>query len=559
MVEQLQAEVAALKALLAQQQPQQRLLSGQLLSRTWDSCSSSNSTAVMAEAADMAAADTGGAVHPSSSSSSNSRTRISGWANRLKVSISGGSAARSAAAAANRIHKVEPAETGSNQLPEGLEHQRQQAASATLSIASTSDTLNTTATRSSASNGSILWKFFHHVRAQSVDLVEPNIRGLVTSSSNGSNKYALTSNSNRSHSINTSPHGTLRSTGLLMLTTGAAAAAARIDAETSGSTSNGNAVSPSAAKASRLLRRWATSHTGSMATEAGAMSSSRGQHHWAASQQGQQQSSSSADLASRGLHSRSTAARASDCGILSREKHAQGQNIQQNGVSSSQAAVAAAAEAAIALRDHIIQQLVAALQQKKSEIRVLREQHAAAARQLEAAEQEGKAGKEKLRELAEGIQSVAAAREEEYDRWMGHLRGVEGALEAAQLESITYRQEALSLVQQLTRLQARYRTLQSDQLRKSSSLLYSASHTLLLSTTSTLPAHLLQQVSNMEWLRSGTSCVQICLGLLPWELSLPLGTSATPPVQIKVLRWQLNMWSGPVLPCMHRCLVLHRA
>jgi septal ring factor EnvC (AmiA/AmiB activator) len=64
----------------------------------------------------------------------------------------------------------------------------------------------------------------------------------------------------------------------------------------------------------------------------------------------------------------------------------------------------AAAEAAMALRDHIIKQLVTALQQKKAEVKALREQQAALQRQLEAAEGEGVASKQKLRELAEGIQ-----------------------------------------------------------------------------------------------------------------------------------------------------------
>lgn len=58
----------------------------------------------------------------------------------------------------------------------------------------------------------------------------------------------------------------------------------------------------------------------------------------------------------------------------------------------------------MALRDHIIKQLVTALQQKKAEIKALRDQQAVLQRQLEAAEGEGAASKQKLRELAEGIQ-----------------------------------------------------------------------------------------------------------------------------------------------------------
>jgi hypothetical protein len=36
-------------------------------------------------------------------------------------------------------------------------------------------------------------------------------------------------------------------------------------------------------------------------------------------------------------------------------------------------------------------------------------------------------------------QALAAAREEEFERWKGHLEGVEVALQAAQQESMTYR------------------------------------------------------------------------------------------------------------------------
>jgi uncharacterized coiled-coil protein SlyX len=63
-----------------------------------------------------------------------------------------------------------------------------------------------------------------------------------------------------------------------------------------------------------------------------------------------------------------------------------------------------AAEAAMALRDHIIKQLVLALQQKKAEIRSLKEQLAAVLKQLESSEGQEEANKAKLRELAEGIQ-----------------------------------------------------------------------------------------------------------------------------------------------------------
>ncbi|WIA37749.1 hypothetical protein OEZ86_014626 [Tetradesmus obliquus] len=172
----------------------------------------------------------------------------------------------------------------------------------------------------------------------------------------------------------------------------------------------------------------------------------------------------------------------------------------------------AAAEAAMALRDHIIKQLVTALQQKKAEVKGLREQQAALQRQLEAAEGEGLASKQKLRELAEGIQALAAAREEEFERWKGHLEGVEVALQAAQQESLTYRQEALALVQQLTQLQARYRSLQSDTLRRSS-LIQSANQSILLNTSASS-----QQAQEMVQLHTAaaqqSTQLQSCIGTL---------------------------------------------
>lgn len=37
------------------------------------------------------------------------------------------------------------------------------------------------------------------------------------------------------------------------------------------------------------------------------------------------------------------------------------------------------------------------------------------------------------------VQALAAAREEEFERWKGHLEELEVALQAAQQESLTYR------------------------------------------------------------------------------------------------------------------------
>jgi len=63
-----------------------------------------------------------------------------------------------------------------------------------------------------------------------------------------------------------------------------------------------------------------------------------------------------------------------------------------------------AGEGGFALRDYIIRQLSAALQQKKSEIRMLRQQLAGVQSQLQGAQGEGAASKQKLQELVEAIQ-----------------------------------------------------------------------------------------------------------------------------------------------------------
>jgi hypothetical protein len=180
---------------------------------------------------------------------------------------------------------------------------------------------------------------------------------------------------------------------------------------------------------------------------------------------------------------------------------------------------AGAAEAAAALRDHVIKQLVGALQQRKAEIRALREQLAGVLAQLQASEGEGEASKGRLRELAEGIQvrasvyrggacvcvcvclgggregegrdsmcrlplcrphshaaadaaagscqlrpahalvnatpqALAAARQADFERWQGHLAGMEAALAAAHQAAAGHQADARALGQQLGALQA---------------------------------------------------------------------------------------------------------
>eukprot|EP00775_Hariotina_reticulata_P004311 gene4311-4564_t len=139
-----------------------------------------------------------------------------------------------------------------------------------------------------------------------------------------------------------------------------------------------------------------------------------------------------------------------------------------SGCAAGDGALAGDAGGGFALRDYIIRQLSAALQQKKSEIKVLKQQLAGVQAQLQGAQGEGTASKQKLQELAEAIQALAATRQEEFEHWKGHLAGVDQALQSAKQESHAYRQEALSLVQQLTQLQARYRSLQTDSLRRNS-------------------------------------------------------------------------------------------
>jgi hypothetical protein len=74
-----------------------------------------------------------------------------------------------------------------------------------------------------------------------------------------------------------------------------------------------------------------------------------------------------------------------------------------------------------------------------------------------------------------------------------------------------HRQEALALVQQLTQLQARYRSLQSDTLRRSS-LIQSANHSILLNTSASSQAPEVVQLHTAAAQQS--TQLQSCLGTL---------------------------------------------
>jgi hypothetical protein len=75
----------------------------------------------------------------------------------------------------------------------------------------------------------------------------------------------------------------------------------------------------------------------------------------------------------------------------------------------------------------------------------------------------------------------------------------------------THRQEALALVRQLTQLQARYRSLQSDTLRRSS-LIQSANHSILLNTSASSQAQEMVQLHTAAAQQS--TQLQSCLGTL---------------------------------------------
>jgi hypothetical protein len=244
--------------------------------------------------------------------------------------------------------------------------------------------------RASGTQKSLLWKLLQqpHPHTGLAGSHALNTLDRISSSGGGS--------SHGSHS----PHS-LRSTGLLI-------------------TSSGNAASAAAAvAASGVLQRWATFGGGhASALASGALPPSAGAYR-AETHDGTipsfplQMSPQASGLLQTGRSSIASRRLTTD-GVtctgasLLASSHAGGAG--QGRLDSSSTAAAnlesrvTAAEAAMALRDHIIKQLVLALQQKKAEIRSLKEQLASVLRQLESSEGEEASSKAKLRELAEGIQ-----------------------------------------------------------------------------------------------------------------------------------------------------------
>jgi hypothetical protein len=138
---------------------------------------------------------------------------------------------------------------------------------------------------------------------------------------------------------------------------------------------------------------------------------------------------------------------------------------------------ASAAARDASLREHIIRQLVALLQQKKGEVRALKENVASLAERLAAAEAEHAAKDERLRQMVEGIARLGAARHEEFATWSSHLAGLEAAVVAAQQEALAYRDEATGLQAALAEATARY-TAQAEQLRRTSLVVLQTGHAL---------------------------------------------------------------------------------
>lgn len=338
----LQAEVAALKELLAQHTPDSTaagaskgpaVVGKTLQSRPWDSCSSSSS-----DMTSRISTVTGDAGNP--------RQRLSsggGWSSRLWLSISGSKPSAGTSGEPEASSTV-GADTAS---PASSEQQQQP--------------------RSTSSN--LLWKFFH-ARGSSVD---SKMQGTVE----GSQQRLPPSG------VHTGNHSSLKSAGLLMLASNSNAAAAK------GARSGGKGDSPDDATQQQqqvhpgMLTRWATFHNGSVLRPG----------------------------SDGGWHMRKSSCNSNSACISSEQQQQYygdlGQCGTAEGASSSSVLTGvqvAASGAAVALRDHIIKQLVTALQQKKAEIKAIKEQQLELQQQLDAARHEGAASRQKLVELAEGIQ-----------------------------------------------------------------------------------------------------------------------------------------------------------
>lgn len=250
--------------------------------------------------------------------------------------------------------------------------------------------------RASGTQRSLLWKL----------LQQPHPHGDRHSSGQplGALNRISSSSSGTTHSGGPYSTQSLRSTGLLITSSGTAAAAAAAVSVANSSSGGGSGGG--------TIARWSTfagSHAGhgadAMATHD---DSALPSHPVQLSPQGSLVHTGRSSIASRrlttdGVTCTGHSIRSSNNGGLASGRNGNAlleSGCTQSGVESR----VLAAEAAMALRDHIIKQLVLALQQKKAEIRSLKEQLAAVLKQLESSEGQEEANKAKLRELAEGIQ-----------------------------------------------------------------------------------------------------------------------------------------------------------
>lgn len=263
--------------------------------------------------------------------------------------------------------------------------------------------------RASGTQKSLLWKLLQqphtHDRMSQSSLIDSSM-----GSANGSIGSI-------GHGSQGGPHSTqsLKSTGLLITSSGnAATAAAAVAANAVGAfarwaTFSGGRSSPvSSATATASLNR-AETHDGISSSLVGPHASSNGTTQL--SPQASLVYTGRSSIVSRRITTDGTTGAGSSTsssmpGMLA-SGGAGGHNnkgLDSACTSTMLESRVTAAEAAMALRDHIIKQLVLALQQKKAEIRSLKEQLAAVLKQLENSEGEEQTNKTKLRELAEGIQ-----------------------------------------------------------------------------------------------------------------------------------------------------------
>jgi hypothetical protein len=463
----LQAEVAALKKQLAEQQQQQQLMSHQpqlhalsiqpvrSSNDLWEGCHSptgllgSRGSGLLAGVAESAAEDHDSescngsptsASCPTSPIGRHSGSRGRGWTNRLRMSLGGQSSSSfglhdptctnsaearspkgmlhsfpsripspkhslfSALASPRLTGRVSPlpadivqqpiatcvevtagapaaGEPGGRhtlQLSEAAESMRSNTGSVPASAHTTS-----ILSRASGAQKSLLWKLLQQPHTQDRHPSELPIGSLQ--------EDGVRTHSSSSGSRNSTQ--SLKSTGLLMTSSNSAAATAMGAFARWATFSGGRSSLASAAAAAQMDR--AGTHDGSVPSHPLLVSQHTAMVHTGRS------SNASRRLTTDGTCNGGTALSTRNSMMMG----AGGAGMDSTaGANAGLSSRVAAAEAAMALRDHIIKQLVLALQQKKAEIRSLKEQLAAVLKQLESSEGEDAANQAKLRELAEGIQ-----------------------------------------------------------------------------------------------------------------------------------------------------------